>query len=297
MRNIGSAVLSLILVISGLFSTRAAFGASVPSIVSAVANFQTNQLTITGANFGTGTPKVILGGSALQVISHSTTNVVATLLNGTNPGAYLLTLTNTTDNLKVLFDVTLGLTGPQGPQGPQGLQGAPGPQGAQGPEGPQGPQGATGPQGAQGPAGVSVGTYDYGISTYLPAQPGYLVAENPIQTSGMYFVSASALLVIDSNDGAAYCYDALRSSPFPRQYGGSNLANYTQQASITDAVYVGTGDAIQLWCYGYYGDGYSYVYDAELTSILINSAASGPDKHSPHQQVPPPPAHAQPSAK
>ena len=140
---------------------------------------------------------------------------------------------------------------------------------------------------------MSLGIYDYGVSTYLTAQPGNVIAEDPIQTSGMYFVSASALLVIDANDSAAYCYDAIRSNPYPRQYGGSNLANYTRQASITDAVYVNAGDAIQLWCYGYYGDGYSYVYNAELTSILINTANSGPDKHSPHMQAPPPPAHAQ----
>ena len=294
MKNFGSSFLSFFVIVTGLFAAQAAQAASAPTIVSAVANFQTNQLSITGMNFGAGLPKVMLDGSALQVVSHSATTAVATLLNGTNPGAYLLTLTNTTDNLKTSFDVTLGVAGPQGPQGIQGSQGL---QGQQGLQGPQGFQGLQGPQGVQGPAGMSLGTYDYGVSAYLPAQPGYLIAENPIQTSGTYFVSASSLLVIDANDGAAYCYDAIRSNPYPRQYGGSNFANYTQQASITDAVYVNAGDAIQLWCYSSYGDGYSYVYNADLTSILINTANSGPDKHSPHQQVPPPPAHAQPTTR
>lgn len=291
MKKFGSSVLSFFLIVSGLFAAPAAYAASAPTIVSAVANFQTNQLTITGTSFGTSTPKVVLGGSALQVVSHSATTVVASLLSGTNPGAYLLTLTNTTNNLRTSFDVTLGTAGPQGAQGPQGLQGQ------QGLQGSQGPQGVPGQQGAQGPAGISVGNYDNGVSTYLTAQPGTVVAENPIQTTGMYFVSASALLVIDANDGAAYCYDAIRSNPYPIQYGGSNLADYTQQASITDAVYVNAGDAIQLWCYGYNGDGYSWVYNAQLTSILINTAYSGPDKYRPHRQAPPPPAHAQPSAR
>lgn len=293
MKSFGSSLLSFFLIVSGLCAAPA-YAASAPTIVSAVANFQTNQLTITGTNFGTGTPKVMLDGSSLQVVSSSATAVVATLPSSINPGAYLLTLTNTSDNLRVLFDVTLGTAGPQGSQGPQGLQGL---QGPQGPQGIQGPQGTQGPQGAQGPAGMAVGNYDYGISAYLTSQPGNLIAENPIQTSGMYFVSASALLVIDANDGSAYCYDAIRSNTYPRQYGGSNLANYTQQASITDAVYVNAGDAIQLWCYGGYGDGYSWVYNAELTSILINTAYSGPDKYSPRRQAPPPPAHAQPSAR
>ena len=294
MKKFGSSVLSFFLIVSGLFTAPAAHAAAAPMIVSAVANFQTNQLTIAGTNFGTNAPKIVLDGSALQVVSHSATTVVASLLSGTNPGAYLLTLTNTTNNLHTSFDVTLGTAGPQGSQGPQGPQGQQGPQGLQGS---QGPQGIQGPQGAQGPAGMAVGNYDYGISAYLTGQPGNLIAENPIQTTGMYFVSASALLVIDAYDGSAYCYDMVRSSPYPRQYGGSNLASYTQQASITDAVFVNAGDAIQLWCYGYNGDGSSWVYNAELTSILINNAYSGPNKYSPRRQAPPPPSHAEPSAR
>jgi hypothetical protein len=286
MKTFGSSLLSFLLIFSSLFAAPAVHAASAPTIVSAVANFQTNQLTITGTNFGTSAPKVMLDGSALQVVSYSATSVVANLLNGTNPGAYLLTLTNTTDNLRVLFDVTLGAAGPQGSQGPQGLQGL------QGPQGLQGIQGQQGTQGPQGPAGMAVGNYDYGVSTYIPGQPGYRIAENLIQTSGTYFVSASALLGIDASDGAAYCYDEIRSYPVPRLYGGSNMAGSYQQASITDAVYVNAGDAIQLWCYGYYGDGYSSVYNAELTSILINTVNAGPGKRSPHQQAPPPPAHA-----
>lgn len=46
-----------------------------------------------------------------------------------------------------------GSQGPQGNQGPQGDQGSPGSQGSQGPQGVQGSQGATGPQGSQGATG------------------------------------------------------------------------------------------------------------------------------------------------
>jgi hypothetical protein len=104
-----------------------------------------------------------------------------------------------------------------------------------------------------------------------------LIAQTNIQTSGTYFVAASALVVIDAYDGDGYCYDKLGSATNPSQYGGSNLAGYTQQASMTDSLFVSAGDSVQLWCYSEYGYGYSYVYNAGLTATLINQAY-GPGK-------------------
>ncbi len=291
MKNAGSLWFSLILIVSGLVATPAAYAATAPVIISAVANFQTNQLTITGSSFGTTAPTVRLDGSTLQVVSNNATTVVASLVSGTNPGAYLLTLTNATTGLRGSFDVTLGTTGPQAPQGPQGAPGVPGLQG------PPGLQGAQGPVGPQGPPGMSVGVYyETNYYVYLSGS-GTLVAQNSVQTSGFYFVSASALLSIDTNDGAAYCYDTLGSYNSPRQYGGSNLAGYYQQASITDAVYVKAGDSIQVWCYGYNGDGASYVYNAALTSTLINSASIDPMMRRGTQRHAPPAGHSDPSGR
>jgi len=278
MKTTKSALLAVVLIFSGLLTIQA-YAVSAPTIVSAVANFQTNQLTITGSNFGTGVPKVTLDGSQLQVVSNSGKSVVAALPTGTNPGGYLLTLTNKDSGLKVAFDVTLGVAGPPGPQGPQGTQGV---------QGAQGPQGAQGQQGAQGPAGMSVGIFAEAFTVYVPGYPGYLVAQNTVQTTGTYFVSASALLVIGYYDGAAYCYDQLASANTPRQYGGSNLGNYTQQAIIVDSVYVNAGDSIQLLCYGYYGTGDTEVYNAALTSTLINTVTTKPGKHRGQRQAPPP---------
>src|SRR5580692_6242042 len=274
MKNAKNALFSVVLILSSLLTIQA-YAASAPAIVSAVANFQTNQLTITGSNFGTAAPKVTLDGSKLQVVSNSATTVVATLPTGTNPGGYLLTLTDATDGLKVAFDVTLGAAGVPGPQGPQGAQG---------------------PQGPQGPAGISVGIFAEASSVYVIGYPGTLVLQNTVQTSGTYFVSASALLVIDYYDGAGYCYDTLASSRTPRQYGGSGLANYTQQASITDSMYVNAGDSIQLWCYGYNGDGATEVYNAALTSTLMNTVTARLKKRG-GQQLAPPPGPARPSVK
>jgi len=282
MKDAKSALFPVVLILSSLLTIQA-YAAPEPAIISAVANFQTNQLTITGSNFGSAVPKVTLDGSQLQVVSNSGTSVVATLRGGTNPGGYLLTLTNKNSGLKVAFDVTLGAAGPPGPQGPQGPQGVQGPQGAQGVQGQQGPQ---------GPAGISVGISADAFSVYVPGYPGYLVAQNTVQTSGTYFVSASALLVIDSYDGGAYCYDSLASTGSARQYGGSGLAGYTQQASIADSVYVNAGDSIQLRCYGYNGDGATYVYNAALTSTLINTVTTRPGKHRGQSLAPP---HAGPT--
>jgi hypothetical protein len=291
MKNAGSLWFSLILIVSGLVATPAAYAATAPVIISAVANFQTNQLTITGSGFGTAAPTVRLDGSTLTVVSNNTTTVVASLVSGTNPGAYLLTLTNATTGLRTSFDVTLGTAGPQGPQGLQGLMGQQGPQGA------PGLQGVQGPVGPQGPPGMSAGVY-YETNYYVYISgSGTLVAQNSVQTSGTYFVSASALLSIDSYDGSAYCYDTLGSYNSPRQYGGSSLAGYYQQASITDALYVKAGDSIQLWCYGYYGDGNSYVYDVALTSILINSASVDPMMRRGTQRHAPPTGHSDPSGR
>jgi collagen triple helix repeat protein/IPT/TIG domain-containing protein len=296
MKTVGSTIFFLILVAASLFMTQFAYGAA-PSIVSAVANFSTNQLTITGSNFGTAAPKVLLDGSALTVVTYSETNVVATLATGTNPGTYLLTLTPV-GGVKVSFDVTLGAVGPQGPQGLQGLQGV------EGTQGPQGPQGAPGVAGAPGPAGMSVGISAEAFNGYyLPGWPGALVAQNTVQTSGTYFISASAEVMVGYYDGSTYCYDSLASNSYARQYGGSNLSNYYQQASITDAVYANAGDSIQLWCYGYYGYEDSYLYNAGLTSILINGAVNqnaasdgSPVTHRVQRQAPAP-GHAPPGPK
>jgi hypothetical protein len=285
MKHAGIAFCSLILMVASLFGTQAAYGSSAPSIVSAVANFQTNQLTITGANFGSAAPKVTLDGSALQVVSYSATSVVATLSNGTNPGAYLLTLT-TSNNLKASFDVTLGAAGPQGPQGIQGLQGL---------QGPQGLPGAQGSQGPQGPAGMAVGLYSPGAEIYIPGLPGALIAQNTVPTTGTYFISASAILYIDYYDGGAYCYDRLASGA-AHIYGGSDLAGYYQQASISDALYANAGDSIQLWCYGAFADNYSFVYNAELTSVLINTIYPEQGMHKAQRQAPPA-GHAQSSRR
>jgi uncharacterized protein (DUF2141 family) len=141
-------------------------------IVSAQVNLSTTSHTIaiSGQNFGTSKPTVMLDAMKLAVTSFSQTSIQATLPT-LPPGSYFLTVVSGNGTLgSGLVDVTIGTqgpvgpVGPQGPQGPQGLQGNPGATGPQGPQGntgltgangPQGPQGPTGPQGPQGNTGAT----------------------------------------------------------------------------------------------------------------------------------------------
>jgi hypothetical protein len=268
----------LVLTLSGLVMAQQGPTAPNPSIISAVANFQSNQITITGSNFGSKAPSVTVDGKSVKVAAHSGSQVIAALPTGIQPGSYLISLTNNSTGVKILFDATLGTAGPQGPQGPQGVQGATGPQGPAGATGPQGPQGA------QGPAGISAGISNVGFtSSPFATYPGTLVNQVKIGTTGIYFVSFSGLMVINGGDGGAYCYDTLASAGYGFEVGGSNIPGYLQQASITDIVSAQAGDTLQVWCYSFNGDGGSYLNNSALTGTLINSLNGAVPRR--HQQV------------
>ena len=136
-------------------TTRAQSSSSVQlEVTQTEVNNATNQITITGVNFGTSLPSVTLADQPLNVISSTPTQLVADLPAGIQPGTYLLKVSRGTGtSQKDEIDITIGGGGPEGPQGPQGPQGPAGPQGTMGAPGPQGPQGETGPQGSAGPAG------------------------------------------------------------------------------------------------------------------------------------------------
>jgi len=140
-------------------------------ITDATIDFVAHRITITGQNFGYSSPNVMLNNSALPLVSHSVSSIVATLNPIPNAGTYLLAVADGFNPIDFdLFDVTIGTQGPQGIQGIQGIQGPTGPQGATGPQGPQGlqgfqgnqgsqgSQGPQGPQGAAGPAGIGPAT-------------------------------------------------------------------------------------------------------------------------------------------
>ena len=113
---------TFVLMLALLAATLPALAAATkPVIASAVPNYAANQLTITGASFGTTAPKVVIGGHAATVVSSSATSVVVTLPSGVSAGGFLLTLT--TNAGSVSFDLSLGAAGPQGPVGPRQRQG------------------------------------------------------------------------------------------------------------------------------------------------------------------------------
>jgi len=102
---------------------------------------------------------------------------------------------------------------------------------------------------------------------------------NAITTTGKYYISASALLSIDTFDSAAYCYVTTASSGvYDGIAGGSSNAGFWEQASVTDAWSVAAGDAVQLVCYSNSNDGNTYVSNASVTATLINSASDAKRK-------------------
>ena len=127
-----------------------------PVIVEAIVSADDTTLFVRGLNFGRN-PFVTLDGIPLGGVTVLNDGQLTALMPALQPGNYLLTLTNQSARRKsnkgtsVSFEITVGATGPPGPQGEQGKlgpQGVPGPQGSRGklgPEGPPGPSGDVGP--------------------------------------------------------------------------------------------------------------------------------------------------------
>jgi hypothetical protein len=121
---------------------------------------------------------------------------------------------------------------------------------------------------------------------FLPA-PTVVAQTSPIATSGLYYISGSAMLFINFNDGGGFCYDTLASTGNSSQWGGSNFVGGYQQISVTDALSINAGDSVQLVCETNQSNGYSYVYNAGLIATLINSGSDAKKpRHSRMQQPP-----------
>jgi len=126
---------------------------SKPQIQSATIESSTTpaQLTITGQHFGPSAPAVALDAIPLQVLTFTSTVVVAALPATLPPrGSYELDLTNAQTQQVGSFSVAIGSEGAPGPTGPSGPSGPSGPPGPVGPQGPAGPSGPPGPPGAPG---------------------------------------------------------------------------------------------------------------------------------------------------
>jgi hypothetical protein len=157
--------------------------------------------------------------------------------------------------------------------------------GPQGPPGPKGPKGAAGPK---GPPGMSLGysaLIPIGVNPPLSGdEPILIMQTNSISTSGTYFISASVFPYVAAGDQFVFCFDTLASNDTPSQYGGSDQSGNYAQVSITDVLFINSGDSVQVWCEteGFNG---TYVFSAGLTATLINSAhaASEAQPRNPHK--------------
>ncbi|HTZ95244.1 MAG TPA: IPT/TIG domain-containing protein [Terriglobales bacterium] len=227
----------------------------------AVPNYTTNQVTINGTGFGSGIPKVDLDGQPLTVVSHSSTMIVADLPT-LGPGSYLLTVTVGSSTSPLVL--TLGTSGPQGPQGPQG------PAGAQGPQGPAGPTGPQGPQGTQGPAGISVGYTAYNLNTVQLPGTQVVIASTPVlSTTGFYYASGNATVVVGSGDNVLCWIDSAKLGFL--SFGFAQTAGPgVQSLSVSAAPYLNAGDQLQLVCES--GIGESYFSNGGFNANLVNNS-------------------------
>jgi hypothetical protein len=138
-RVAGAVAVFLLLVVSGGLEA-----ADKPQVISATVDFTVGygQITIVGENLPS-TPNVKLGGTRLDVLSNSPTEIVASLqaVAGIQnlPGDYQLSISQG-NGASNTFVVTIGAAGPEGPRGPKGDKGD---------TGPAGPAGATGPSGTR----------------------------------------------------------------------------------------------------------------------------------------------------
>lgn len=233
-----------------------------PVIAMAIPTFTTNpaQLTITGTNFGSIKPVVMLDGLVLNIATFTPTVVVALLPAALAPGSYLLTLANaSTNNPNDIgeFDVTLGAVGPKGDKGdtgPVGPQGPQGPQGVSGPVGPQGPQGSSGLTGAQGPAGPSdlfVGRADSAGPLNDPGLDVVSVSVPP----GHYLISTSMIGQFGDGDNQTLSC-VLKTAPGSAASDQgtstrSNLDQGKQSIAFNEAVTFGLSTVITLHCTGF----------------------------------------------
>jgi len=257
-----------------------------PLIFSAVPNLSTAQVTITGQALGTAAPKVTIGGMAVVVISHSSTSVVTSMPSNMAPGDYLVNLTSGT--VSASLNLTVGATGPQGPQG------IPGPQGATGPEGPSGPQGPTGATGSPGPAGISVGYSALNENAdYFYTNTVEMTQTPAITTPGTYYVAGSVWITAGTGS-QVYCWGSLASNPTVAVTGVGGEGSWTDNAyesgsvAFSGVVTLTSPDSLQLWCYDLLGNGNSVYEYPSITATLINNNNNGAPTPGNQHHVPHP---------
>ncbi len=238
--------------------------AGATTIVSAVPNYNTNQVTISGTAFGS-TPVVKLDNMTLTLVSESNTKIVAKLPTTLMSGTFQLAVDS--GSTTATFALTIGADGPQGPIGPQG------PAGPAGPEGPGGPTGPQGPQGAQGPAGISMGVGAYDNNAAYLGGSNLLATSPAVPTTGNYYLSGVASLGISAGD-EIWCqlFDSNEGIPLSN-YGLSASSNGdTVTIAISGAQNLQSGDKVELYCGSYNSNYTSVFYNGGFTATLINSS-------------------------
>ena len=130
---------------------------------------------------------------------------------------------------------------------------------------------------------MSVGYSKFiGQQVFLSAYPGVKVAETAqVEPAGTYYISASAVVYLSSQDTLAGCYDQTSMGTLGNSAASTEVTDLISTLSIADALSVGERETIQLWCFSSGSSGNSFVVPyfpqfssyggAGITATLINS--------------------------
>ncbi len=97
----------------------------------------------------------------------------------------------------------------------------------------------------------------------------------PVSISGTYLVTATSLIILDTND-YVNCIVTSAGGANGHLFGTAGPATIPQYATITvtDRVDIGAGDQIQLSCGDYNNDIHTISFNAGISAILLNSVQS-----------------------
>lgn len=222
----------------GLSSSQAAAEILAPVIIgSASPNLADGTLIITGSNFGTGLPRVVLNSTVLEVLTFAPTEIVARVPAGLQPASYLLTVYRGSNYVMFgMFIVSIGDIGPQGPKGEKGDPGQAGLPGA------PGASVAVTPL-AQGDANCPNGGTKFTAGTDVSYACSGASATARTCPSG--YVAAGPTLCVEFIDASGFTFTGAANRC--RQNGAHLPSSAEMRAVIASGVAVGNGGVIQDW--------------------------------------------------
>jgi hypothetical protein len=118
-------------------------------------------------------------------------------------------------------------------------------------------------------------TGGFGVMTSVPLTTTVVpVVQTGALPRGVYYVNASAFMIVGTGGGGAACWIQVRGGTSP-DYQSATQAEGDVSAAETSAVLVPAGGRVQEWCGVFKASSGSRVQQAEITAIRILSSSPG----------------------